>query len=129
MTTWIDPSASIQKLDAGVPPEPPEAHQKATRLRRTFVVGLAFCESLSTGDDHLEEAGLQYFFERFVALELEGIGFWTWGQALGQARCEVSHRERLCIEGFWNYEPEVDEDEDGDKEEGKADEEGDGDDA
>lgn len=103
MARLIDPPACLSKTDSGVPPDPPEAHQKAIFQRRTFVVAVELRESLETGDVHGDQASMQMFFETFVAHGLEGVGYWTWGQAIGLARCEVCHLERPCIEAIWNY--------------------------
>lgn len=109
MARLIDPPADFSNQDTGVPPVPPEAHQRANFQQRKFLVARELRETLATGDDSSEQAAMQFFLETFVAFELEGSGFWTWGDVVDLARCEVCHLERACIEAIWNYEEDGDE--------------------
>lgn len=109
MARLIDPLSHLSNKDTGVPPVPPEAHQKAKFLSKRFVVAVELMEVLKTGDDHGESAAMQSFLEAFVSYELEGVGFWTWGNLIPMARCEVCHQSRNCIEAVWNYQEENDE--------------------
>jgi len=103
MAKLIDLPAHFSNYDTGVPPVPPEAHPRANFQQRKFLVAKELRETLATGDDSSEQAAMQIFLETFVAHELEGSGFWTWGKAVDLAKCEVCHLERACIEAIWNF--------------------------
>lgn len=113
MARLIDPPEDfnnhVNNNTPGVPPGPPEALKRANFLQRKFLVAAELRETLSTGDDSNEQAAIQFFLETFVAYELTGAGFWTWGKEITWAKCEVCHVHSECIEAIWNYLEEDDE--------------------
>lgn len=106
MARLIDPPAHFTHNPTGVPPVPPEAHQRANFSQRKFTVAAFLKEPLITGDDSDQEASIQFFLAQFVDHALEGSGFWTWGHSVVMARCDVCHEWCECVDAVWSFREE-----------------------
>jgi len=100
------PNTQPQINTPGVPPGPPEAHQRASHKtpfpQRRFVVLQELVLPLIVGQNTQASELREYFLEQFIWKQLTPEGFWSFGDTVSRGLCDICFETGPCRVAFWN---------------------------